>query len=162
MMDIYLDGQKDIAINMNGCSKAVARRAALTSATDGLISDIVRGMGQNPVNPFNATSAMGRGSNLGTIGESVHRLEDTRAIGHVQDGTADGQRHGGHRGTQRVPVYDAQGNLAGIRRVQIVNDHREKTSDGQMRITGHRGNANQRNRESDQPHIGKSSDGPCD
>ena len=117
----------------------MAHGATSASATDGSTSNIARGMGQNPVNPLKATSAMGRGSNLATIGESVHRLEDTRAIGHVQDVTADGQRHGGHRGTQRVPIYDEMGNLAGIRRVQIDSDPREKTSDG-PKINGHRGN----------------------
>ena len=59
----------------DGCSKAVARRAAPASATDCLITDIARGMGQNPVNPLNVTSAMGRGGNHSKIGESPHRLE---------------------------------------------------------------------------------------
>ena len=124
---------------MNGCSKAVAHGAALTAATDGSKSDIARGMGQNPVNPLYATSAMGRGANHSEIGESPHRLDKGMDIGHLQHGTADGQRHNGHRGTRRVPIYDAMGNLAGIRRVRIGCDQEEKTSD-RPENTGHRGN----------------------
>ena len=97
--DQVLNQERDITLQKNGCSKAVARRAALTSATDGSMSDIVRGMGQNPVNPLMVTSAMGRGGNHSKIGESPHRLEDLRDIGDPQHGTPDGQIHNGHRGT---------------------------------------------------------------
>ena len=107
---------------MNGYSKAMAHGAAPASATDGSTSDIARGMGRNPVNPLQATSAVGRGANLQQIGESPHRLEDIRAISHqVDDGTPDWPQVN-HRGTYRVPVYDAQGNLTGIRRVHIDCD----------------------------------------
>ena len=100
----------------------MARRAAPTSATDGIESNIARGMALCPVNPPQVTSGMGRGSDLYEIGESRHLgLEDGRAIGHQDDdGTPDESQVNGHRGTQRVPVYDAQGNLAGIRRVHIA------------------------------------------
>ena len=59
----------------DGCSHAVALGAAPASASGPNQLDIVRGMGRNPVNPPQVTSAMGRGSNLPTIGESPHRLE---------------------------------------------------------------------------------------
>ena len=66
---------------------------------------------------------MGRGADHLEIGESKHRsLDDERDIGHLQHGTPDGPKGNGHWGTQRVPVYDAQGNLAGIRRVRIDHD----------------------------------------
>ena len=122
-------------------------------------------MGQNPVNPLYATSVMGRGANHAEIGESVHRLEDSEDIGHLQHRTPDGQSHKGHRGTQRVPIYDKQGNLAGIRRVAINgtadSDHpMRKSSDGLDDRRSHRGNRDRRDRESDARLIGKSSDGP--
>ena len=91
--------QRDTDRHRDGCFKTVTRRAALTSATDGSMFDIARGMGQNPVNPLNATSAMGRGLNLQQIGESQYRLEDTRADEQLQHGTPDGQGNKGHRGT---------------------------------------------------------------
>ena len=121
-------------------------------------------MGQNPVNPLKVTSVMGRGANLKQIGESPHRLEDLRDIGDPQHGTQDGRRHDGHRGTRRVPVYDAHGNLAGIRRVVITgpsdgNAVMRKTSDGLDDCKSHRCNHNKRTRESDRHRIGKTSDG---
>ena len=83
----------------------MAHGAAPASATDGVISDIARGTALRPVNPLTATSAMGRGAdqrNHEEIGESGHRLEDTRDIrdiGDLQHGTSDGQDNRGHRGT---------------------------------------------------------------
>ena len=119
---LVTDDLMDTDSHRNGCSKAMTHGAAPASATDGSISNIARGMGQNSVNPLNVTSRMGRGANLDTIGVSGHLgLEDGRAIGHQDDdGTLDESQVNGHRGTQRVPVYDAQGNLAGIRRVHIA------------------------------------------
>ena len=79
-------------------------------------------MGLPPVNPLNVTSGMGRGTNHQEIGESRRRLENTEDIGHPKIKTSDGPKVTGHRGTRRVPIYDAMGNLAGIRRVRIGCD----------------------------------------
>ena len=116
-------------------------------------------MGRNPVNPLNATSAMGRGANHAEIGESAYRLEDQMDIGHPKIKTPDGPKDTGNRGTKRVPIYDAQGNLTGIHRVRIgCDDEQEKTSDGLVDRKSHRGNRDKRNRESDRHRIGKTSD----
>ena len=99
---------------------------------------------------------MGRESDLYEIGESPHGLEDAGDIGHLQHETPDGQSHNGHRGTRRVPIYDAMGNLAGIRRVAINGTSDDghsigKTSDGH-RQSDHRGNR------AEDERIGKTSD----
>ena len=94
----------------HGYSEAVAHRAVPTPSANGDHTDIARGMGATPVNPQTVTSAVGRGPIPSKIGEFVHPFVDK---------TSDGQRVNGHRGTKRVPVYDDQGNLTGIRRVVI-------------------------------------------
>ena len=125
----------------------MANGATSASATDGSTSDIARRMGETPVNLPKVTSTVGRGANLDVIGESHNRLKDGSAIVHLQDGTPDGHSHRDHRGTKRVPIYDAQGNLAGIRRVAITgpsdgNAAMRKTSDGPDDHRGHRGDTN--------------------
>ena len=161
----------------DGCSKAVARRAALTPSADVRLCDnIARGMGATSVNPQQATSAVGRGPNPSEIGESMltiignlHEIDDANGTK-----TSDGPRSKGHRGTKRVPVYDDQGNLTGIKRVTIEGNHRrdghkgleeDKTSDVRM-STEHRGNRANQSRmtgdqrtQDDRRGNGKTSDG---
>ena len=85
-------------------------------------------------------------------------------IGYPQHGTQYGRQVKGHRGTRREPIYDHEGNLAGIRRVVITgpsdgNAAMRKTSDGLDDCKSHRGNHDKRTRESDRHRIGKTSDG---
>ena len=80
----------------NGCSNAVAREAAPSSAS-GNTTDIVQRMPSGAVNLSKVASTMGRGHNHQQDGESGARLEDdaqvqgnrrvTDAIGKTSDGT---------------------------------------------------------------------------
>jgi hypothetical protein len=65
-----------------GCSNAVAREAAPSSATDAtdIDIDIAQRMAHKPVNLRQATSAMGRGPIQNDDGESAHRLEDDAQV----------------------------------------------------------------------------------
>ena len=56
----------------DGYSDAVAHRAVPASAAGDLGPDIARGMGESPVNPQQAASAVGRGPIPQKIGESIH------------------------------------------------------------------------------------------
>ena len=87
----------DIAGNL-GCSSAVAREAASSSATDIMNDDIVQRMPSGALNLQKVASAMGRGPNHDDDGELDHRLEcdsethkdilrvtDARIIGKTSD-----------------------------------------------------------------------------
>ena len=70
--DQVLDGDKvDIAQHRKGCSNAVAHGATSASAIGANALDVARGMGLPPVNPPQATSGMGPGSNHQDQGESI-------------------------------------------------------------------------------------------
>ena len=98
----------------------MALGAAPASAIEATKLDTARRMGVTPVNLPKVISTVGRRADPLVIGESHHRLEDARADGHIQHGTPDESKDNGHRGSRRMPVYDANGNLAGIRRVHIA------------------------------------------
>ena len=68
------DDGNDIGAD-SGCSNAVAREAAPSSAS-GDHTDIAQRMARKPVNLKEATSVMGRGLNSKNDGESDGRLED--------------------------------------------------------------------------------------
>ena len=68
------DEEDNILANI-GCSDAVAREAAPSSAS-GNRTDIVQRMARKPVNLQQVPSAMGRGPIQDDDGESAHRLED--------------------------------------------------------------------------------------
>ena len=58
----------------------MAREAAPTTSVSVNTGDIARGMGESPVNPQKAASAVGRGANPPMIGESAHHF-----IGYLQE-----------------------------------------------------------------------------
>ena len=64
----------------DGCSNAVAREAAPSSATDGTDVDIAQRMPSGAVNLKQVASAMGRGPTQNDDGESAHRLEDDATV----------------------------------------------------------------------------------
>ena len=72
------DDGNDIGAD-SGCSNAVAREAAPSSAS-GNHTYIVSRMPPGAVNLFKATSAMGRGPNHNDVGELGHRLEDDAQV----------------------------------------------------------------------------------
>jgi hypothetical protein len=120
MWDTIVPDEEDNIANDIGCSDAVAREAAPSSATDDSI-DIAQRMAHGPVNLVQATSVMGRGPiRQNGFGVSAHRLENDAQEAHRgniiddalairDDGvkTSDAQRFTEHRGN-RYPD-DAQG-----------------------------------------------------
>ena len=70
------DQERDDIVDI-GCSDAVAREAAPSSATSGH-TDIVQRMPPGAVNLEQVASAMGRGPILNDDGESGRRLEDAQ------------------------------------------------------------------------------------
>ena len=69
------DEDEDITLVI-GCSDAVAREAAPSSANVIINDDIMQGMPPGAVNLVKVASVMGRGPNHKDNGESAHRLED--------------------------------------------------------------------------------------
>ena len=73
------EGEANIAMN-SGCSNAVAREAAPSSANVIMIDNIMQRMPQKAVNLVQVASVMGRGPNHQDDGESGHRLEDDAQV----------------------------------------------------------------------------------
>ena len=82
----------------DGYSDAVALRAVPSSAAHTLEPDIARGMGATPVNPQQATSAVGRELKSPMIGESAHHFIGYQQESAYVDKTSDGHRVKGHQG----------------------------------------------------------------
>ena len=106
------DEGENIMIDI-GCSNAVAREAAPSSATDDVDINIVQRMPPGAVNLVKVASAMGRGPIQTNGDESAQRLEDDGDINRVtntldQHGkTSDPHRLSDCRGNQQPD--DAQG-----------------------------------------------------
>ena len=79
MWDSVVPDQEESIIIDIGCSDAVAREAAPSSATDDSI-EIAQRMPPGALNLSKATSAMGRGPNHNDVGELGHRLEDDAQV----------------------------------------------------------------------------------
>ena len=77
MWDSVVPDGMNVISNDKGCSNAMAREAAPSSAND-IHVNIVQRMPSGAVNLKQVTSAMGRGPILNDDGESGRRLEDVQ------------------------------------------------------------------------------------